>query len=108
MQHPEHGSWTGDYQILENWRYHRPGTSTGWFQAYCLALILSLATGIIYSLLRRNPNKLKWAMKEHEQQVYLKKKSAFFININHELRTPLTLIHAPLKQLLQSLHFRRL
>ena len=47
-------------------------------------------------------NKLKWAMKEHEQQVY-EEKVRFLININHELRTPLTLIHAPLKQLLESL-----
>ena len=30
-------------------------------------------------------------------------KVRFLININHELRTPLTLIHAPLKQLLESL-----
>ena len=41
-------------------------------------------------------------MKEHEQQVY-EEKVRFLININHELRTPLTLIHAPLKQLLESL-----
>lgn len=95
------GSWTGDYQILEL-SVSPPWYKSGWFKACCLALILSLATGIIYSLLRRNANKLKWAMKEHEQQVY-EEKVRFLININHELRTPLTLIHAPLKQLLESL-----
>ena len=41
--------------------------------------------------LKRKEDKLKWAMKEHEQQVY-EEKVRFLINICHELRTPLTLI----------------
>jgi DNA-binding response OmpR family regulator/two-component sensor histidine kinase len=52
--------------------------------------------------LRNKETKLKWAMKEHEQQVY-EEKVRFLINISHELRTPLTLIHAPLKQLMDKL-----
>ena len=75
------GSWTGDYQILEL-SVSPPWYKSGWFKACCLALILSLATGIIYSLLRRNANKLKWAMKEHEQQVY-EEKVRFLINLNY-------------------------
>ena len=50
----------------------------------------------VYSFLRRKENRMKLAMKEHEQQAY-EEKIRFLININHELRTPLTLIHAPLK-----------
>ena len=53
-------------------------------------------------ILRNKETKLKWAMKEHEQQVY-EEKVRFLINISHELRTPLTLIHAPLKQLMDKL-----
>ena len=52
--------------------------------------------------LKRKEDKLKWAMKEHEQQVY-EEKVRFLINISHELRTPLTLIHAPLSRILKSL-----
>ena len=49
-----------------------------------------IVSGVIlafFSLLHRKENKLKWAMKEHEQQVY-EEKVRFLININHELRTP--------------------
>lgn len=52
--------------------------------------------------MRRKENKLKWAMKEHEKQMY-EEKVRFLINISHELRTPLTLIHAPLNRILKSL-----
>lgn len=95
------GSWTNDYRVLKL-TILPPWYKSGWFTACYTILILSIIIGIIYSLLRRNANKLKWAMKEHEQQVY-EEKVRFLININHELRTPLTLIHAPLKQLLESL-----
>lgn len=95
------GSWTSNYQILEL-TILLPWYKSGWFTACYIILILAIIIGIIYSLLRHNENKLKWAMKEHEQQVY-EEKVRFLININHELRTPLTLIHAPLKQLLDSL-----
>ena len=69
----------------------------------CCVLIVSGA--IIQTFLvtlRRKENKLKWAMKEHEKQMY-EEKVRFLINISHELRTPLTLIHAPLNQILKSL-----
>ncbi len=95
------GGWTKDHQILKL-IILPPWYKSGWFTICCIILILAIFTGIVSSLLRRKENKLKWAMKEHEQQVY-EEKVRFLININHELRTPLTLIHAPLKQLLESL-----
>lgn len=95
------GSWTNDYQILEL-AILPPWYKSRWFTACYAILIFVFIIGIVYSILRRNENRLKWAMKEHEQQVY-EEKVRFLININHELRTPLTLIHAPLKQLLESL-----
>lgn len=95
------GSWTKDYKILAL-TILPPWYKSGWFIAgYCI-LILILFIGGVLSILHRKENKLKWAMKEHEQKVY-EEKVRFLININHELRTPLTLIHAPLKQLLESL-----
>lgn len=95
------GGWTKDYKILEL-IVLPPWYKSGWFIAFCSILVLSGIILTFTSLLRRKENKLKWAMKEHEQQVY-EEKVRFLININHELRTPLTLIHAPLKELLKSL-----
>lgn len=95
------GGWTEDYQILEL-IVLPPWYKSNWFISCCFILVVSGILLAFFSLLRRKENKLKWAMKEHEQQVY-EEKVRFLININHELRTPLTLIHAPLKQLLASL-----
>lgn len=95
------GGWSEDYQILEL-VVLPPWYKSIWFISVCFILIVSGIILAFFSLLRRKENKLKWAMKEHEQQVY-EEKVRFLININHELRTPLTLIHAPLKQLLKSL-----
>lgn len=96
------GGWTEDYPILKL-TILPPWYKSGWFTICCILLLLAVITGTVTSVLRRKENKLKWAMKEHEQQVY-EEKVRFLININHELRTPLTLIHAPLKQLLESLN----
>lgn len=95
------GGWTEDYQILEL-IVLPPWYKSGWFTISCIIVAFSGIVLVFFSLLRRKENKLKWAMKEHEQQVY-EEKVRFLININHELRTPLTLIHAPLKQLLATL-----
>lgn len=95
------GEWTEDYPILEL-VVLPPWYKSTWFIICC---VIIASAGIIlafFSLLRRKERKLKWAMKEHEQQVY-EEKVRFLININHELRTPLTLIHAPLKQLRDSI-----
>lgn len=95
------GGWTEDYQILEL-VVLPPWYKSVWFVICCIAVVCISIILAFFSLLRRKENKLKWAMKEHEQQVY-EEKVRFLININHELRTPLTLIHAPLKQLLETL-----
>jgi len=92
------GGWTKDYLIL-NLKVLPPWYKSNWFIVFCILIIISVIFLTFYSLLRRKENKLKWAMKEHEQQIY-EEKVRLLININHELRTPLTLIHAPLKQLL--------
>ena len=95
------GGWTEDYQIMKL-IVIPPWYKSDWFIICCILLIISGIGFTFFLLLRHKDNKLKWAMKEHEQQVY-EEKVRFLININHELRTPLTLIHAPLKQLLESL-----
>lgn len=97
----KNGNWTPEKQIL-TFRITPPWYRTWWFILICiLILIISIITWV-YITLRRKENKLKWTMKEHEQQVY-EEKVRFLINISHELRTPLTLIYAPLKRLLQSI-----
>lgn len=97
----QNGGWTPLQQVL-TLTVLPPWYKSWWFILLCT---LSIAGGIIACFiftLRRKENKLKWAMKEHEQQVY-EEKVRFLINISHELRTPLTLIHAPLSRILKSL-----
>lgn len=93
------GEWTEAYPIIEL-LVLPPWYRTWWFILLCMLTILLMAGGSVHFLLRRKENRMKWAMKEHKQQVY-EEKVRFLININHELRTPLTLIHAPLKQLIK-------
>lgn len=93
------GNWTTPVSLLA---IH---VDTPWYRhplVVLLAVILLLLTllGVNFYLIRRKETELKWAMKEHEQQVY-EEKIKFLINISHELRTPLTLIYAPLKRLLE-------
>lgn len=95
------GDWTPPQQIL-TLTVLPPWYKSGWFTLVCILLVSGGITGGIFFTLRRKENKLKWAMKEHEQQVY-EEKVRFLINISHELRTPLTLIHAPLSRLLKRL-----
>lgn len=95
------GGWTDDCTILTLIIFP-PWYKTGWFILFCMVLFILGVGTVIFFLIRRKENKLKWVMKEHEQQVY-EEKVRFLININHELRTPLTLIHAPLKQLIEKL-----
>lgn len=92
------GDWTADYDIL-TLIVLPPWYKSGWFILSC-TLFIFVSVILIFILYKET--KLKWAMKEHEQQVY-EEKVRFLINISHELRTPLTLIHAPLKQLMDKL-----
>ena len=95
------GDWTADYDIL-TLIVLPPWYKSGWFILSCTLFIFVSVILIFILLLRNKETKLKWAMKEHEQQVY-EEKVRFLITISHELRTPLTLIHAPLKQLMDKL-----
>ncbi len=73
-----------------------PWYQTWWFILCCAIFIAAIIIEAFRRTLKRKEEKLKWVMKEHEQQVY-EEKVRFLINISHELRTPLTLIHAPLR-----------
>ena len=95
------GDWTADYDIL-TLTVLPPWYKSGWFILSCTLFIFISVILTFILILRNKETKLKWAMKEHEQQVY-EEKVRFLINISHELRTPLTLIHAPLKQLMDKL-----
>ena len=97
----KNGEWTEEKQILA-FRVTPPWYQSWWFILLCILIISSGIIATVYLLLRRKENRLKWLMKEHQQQVY-EEKVRFLINISHELRTPLTLIYAPLKRLLQSM-----
>lgn len=95
------GSWIPDQQVLKL-TILPPWYQTWWFIISCALFISVTVIETFRRTLRRKEDKLKWAMKEHEQQVY-EEKVRFLINISHELRTPLTLIHAPLNRILKSL-----
>ncbi|MCD7924478.1 MAG: response regulator [Bacteroides sp.] len=95
------GDWTPDEQIL-SFTITPPWYQTSWFILTCVFMPTGVMVGGALITIKRKESKLKWAMKEHEKQVY-EEKVRFLINISHELRTPLTLIYAPLKRILQSL-----
>ncbi|WP_455584725.1 hybrid sensor histidine kinase/response regulator transcription factor [Bacteroides sp.] len=95
------GDWTPLQQVLEV-TVLPPWYQTWWFILICVIIVSGIIIQTFLMTLRRKENKLKWAMKEHEQQVY-EEKVRFLINISHELRTPLTLIYAPLNRLLKTL-----
>lgn len=95
------GSWIPNQEILEL-IVLPPWYRTWWFTLGCALLVTAIIIEAVRRTLKRNAEKLKWAMKEHEKQMY-EEKVRFLINISHELRTPLTLIHAPLCRILKSL-----
>lgn len=95
------GSWIPSQEVLEM-TVLPPWYRTWWFVISCAVIIAASVVETFRRTLRHKEKKLKWAMKEHEQQVY-EEKVRFLINISHELRTPLTLIHAPLSRILKSL-----
>lgn len=95
------GSWIPNQQVLEL-TILPPWYKSWWFILGCAVFISVAIIETFRRTLKRKEEKLKWAMKEHEQQVY-EEKVRFLINISHELRTPLTLIHAPLSRILKTL-----
>lgn len=97
----KNGDWTEMEQIM-TLTVLPPWYKTWWFILLCILFVSGIVIETFLITLRRKERKLKWAMKEHEQQVY-EEKVRFLINISHELRTPLTLIHAPLDRMLKRL-----
>ena len=95
------GNWTPLQQVL-SLTILPPWYQTWWFILCCILLVSGVIIQVFLVTMRRKENKLKWAMKEHEKQMY-EEKVRFLINISHELRTPLTLIYAPLNRMLKSL-----
>lgn len=95
------GNWIPNQQVLEL-TILPPWYQTWWFILGCVIIAAGIIIEAFRRTLKRKEEKLKWAMKEHEQQVY-EEKVRFLINISHELRTPLTLIYAPLSRILKSL-----
>lgn len=95
------GKWIPD-QVILKLTVRPPWYRSWWFISLCVILLgVVIVQGIRFTI-RRKEEKLRWQMKEHEQQTY-KEKVQFLINISHELRTPLTLIHAPISRILKSL-----
>lgn len=97
----KNGFWIPEKEIL-TLTVSPPWYFTWWFTTAWVLLLVALLIFFTRRALVRKEQKLKWAMKEHEQQVY-EEKVRFLINISHELRTPLTLIYAPLKRILSNL-----
>lgn len=95
------GNWIPDTQML-TLTVLSPWYQTGWFISCCSLIVAGMVLMAFLTILKRKKEKLRWAMKEHEKQMY-EEKVHFLINISHELRTPLTLIQTPLSQILKSL-----
>lgn len=95
------GKWAPYTQVM-TLHVLPPWYATWWFVMGCAFTVTLIILLLIWRTIRRKEETMRWAMKEHEQQVY-EEKVRFLINVSHELRTPLTLIHAPLKRLLQQI-----
>ena len=94
------GNWIPEEEIL-SLTILSPWYKTWWFSFVCIIIIAGSIFQAFRIVLKRKENKQKWAMKEHEKQVY-EEKVRFLINISHEIRTPLSLIYAPLSKILKS------
>lgn len=79
------GGWTEDYRILEL-VVLPPWYKSVWFTICCIVVAFISIILAFFSLLRRKENKLKWAMKEHEQQVYEEKYVSSLISITNCVR----------------------
>lgn len=79
-----------------------PWYKSWWFVTLMCLLCLFAIYLTIKAALKKKDNRIKWMLKEREQEIY-EEKVRFLINISHELRTPLTLIYAPLKKIIDSI-----
>ncbi len=66
------GSWIPNQKILEL-TVLPPWYRTWWFILGCAILIATIIIETFRRTLKRNQEKLKWAMKEHEKQMYEEK-----------------------------------
>ena len=66
------GNWIPGQRILEL-TVLPPWYRTWWFMLSCALFITGMIIETFRRTLKRKENKLKWAMKEHEQQVYEEK-----------------------------------
>ena len=96
----KNGDWSKPV-LLATLTVTPPWWQTSMFRGIVLLFVAISIVGIVMLLLKRSENKMRWAIKEHEQKIY-EEKISFLINISHELRTPLTLIYAPLKRILNA------
>lgn len=96
----KNGDWSVPVKLLSV-EVTPPWWRTNWFLFCCALAIVTGLSFIFWLIMKRQENRMIWAMKEHEQRTY-EEKIRFLINLNHELRTPLTLIYSPLKRLLNS------
>ncbi|MFR9164973.1 MAG: two-component regulator propeller domain-containing protein [Dysgonomonas sp.] len=94
------GTWSAEVPIITI------TVSPPWYKSslfiFGMALLLIIATlSVMFYIIRRQENKMKWELAKNEQK-NSEEKIQFLINVSHELRTPLTLIYAPLKRLLEN------
>ena len=94
----QNGIWSPLVEILHI-SVIPPIWKRGWFIGIFVAILILSVVGVIYVIMRKHENELKWKMREHEKKTD-DEKIRFLINISHELRTPLTLVYAPLKRIL--------
>lgn len=78
------GSWIPSQQILEL-TVLPPWYRTWWFTLGCALFVTGMIVETFRRTLKRKEDKLKWAMKEHEQQVY-EEKVRFLINMVLDVR----------------------
>ncbi len=95
------GSWSQPEKLLQV-SVSQPWWKSAWFFALIALIVMAGIALAAYLFVRKKENRLKWQLKEREQQVY-EEKVRFLINISHELRTPLTLIYAPIKRMLKNI-----
>ncbi|WP_370861061.1 two-component regulator propeller domain-containing protein [Parabacteroides faecis] len=96
----KNGDWSVPVKLLSI-KVTPPWWRTNWFIFCCVLFVIASFSLTIWLFMKRQENRMIWAMKEHEQRTY-EDKIRFLINLNHELRTPLTLIYSPLKRMLAS------
>lgn len=61
-----------------------PWYRSGWFIICLLLFVSGGITAIIFAILRRRKNRLKWELKERELQEY-EEKIRFLVNVSNEL-----------------------